>query len=157
MHTIRSVHVARVADSCYFAAVGICDSTTQNIRRRERTYMKPFDPTKPCQYRNGKSCVILTTKGRAYDGTIPQPIVAEGETGITTIHTAQGQLLTYQESDYDLINIPSKKTVEMWFNVYDDGDFSCHASQYHANHYAPSKPLFARKKITFEVEEGEGL
>jgi hypothetical protein len=119
--------------------------------------MKPFDPTKPCQYRNGKSCIILTTKGRyEYEG-VPQPIVTEDELGNITTHRTDGRLLPQLESDYDLININAKKTVELWVNVYPDGVTIAWPTKRCATEFARSEDLFARKKITFEVEEGEGL
>ena len=117
--------------------------------------MKPLDPTKPCQYRNGKSCIILTTKGRyEYEG-VPQPIVTEDELGNITTHRTDGRLLPQLESDYDLININAKKTVELWVNVYQVGFDTYECEEYAKND--TRRGLFARKKITFEVEEGEGL
>jgi phage-related protein len=73
-----------------------------------------------------------------------------------TSHTLDGFYLhTKDEYLYDLINIPAKKTVELWVNVYQVGFDTYECEEYAKND--TRRGLFARKKITFEVEEGEGL
>ena len=110
--------------------------------------MNPFDPTKPCQYRNGEPARILCT-----DRDTLYPIVSLTKNGSILTHLKNGSIGDFHESQHDLINIPSKKTVEVFITIYNDGTFICSFSaQVPAKHDA-----FARKKITFEVEEGEGL
>lgn len=84
--------------------------------------MKPFDPTKPCQFRDpkqGKVLRLLTDKLTDY------PLCFEVQwsnghidTHTTTIH---GYEHTDEvESDYDIVNIPAKR--EGWVNVYPPED-----------------------------------
>ena len=113
--------------------------------------MKPFDPTKPCQYRNGEPARILCTDS----GDELYPIVSITEKGVPITHDAKGLARVVRESEYDLINIPNKKTVEVLVNVYPSGVDTYESEQDAIDDAATS--IFARKKITFEVEEGEGL
>ena len=69
--------------------------------------MKPFDPTKPCQYRNGEPARILCTDS----GDELYPIVSITKQGVPITHNTKGVTRVGQVSYYDLINIPSKKTV----------------------------------------------
>jgi len=123
--------------------------------------MKPFDPTKPVQYRNGEKARIRFTDGNAtYSGT-KHPIVSEGEDGVLRTHQTNGKWGIWDDKDnYDLINIPEKRKLEMWVNVYGGKDF-CHPS---VGHYSKTKAdesasngRIACLHIVREYEEGEGL
>ena len=77
--------------------------------------MKPFDPNKPCQYRNGEPARIVCTDLKG-----ARPIISlrysPGGTEKIFSHYESGQQFCDYENSFDLINIPVKH--EYWANVY---------------------------------------
>lgn len=72
-------------------------------------------------------------------------------------YTDDGKLYQFTEDDEDLVSpAPKKIKVEVWINVYPDGDFNTYDSKDDAEAYGQSTRI-ACKHIEFEVEEGEGL
>jgi len=119
--------------------------------------MKPFDPTKPVQYRNGEKAELLTTKGRQILNGENYPIITEDRTGSIRTHKIDGHASLFAgESDFDLINIPEKRKVEMWVNMNANGSFEVFRQKSDAGKYALSHRI-ACLHIVREYEEGEGL
>lgn len=81
--------------------------------------MKPFDPTKPCRTRDGRPAKVLYTQSRC-----AQPIVAEYQEngGYWDVGNFNADGTFYHDGaqgDNDLINIPEKRKLTGWLNVYD--------------------------------------
>jgi hypothetical protein len=118
--------------------------------------MKPFDPTKPVQTRDGRKARIVCMDAN----TVEYPIIAllAGPAGVEypISFALNGKFYTNREHPNDLINIPIKHKREVWVNCYkaDFGDF------YHSKDIADSRALPGRIaciKLNIEFEEGEGL
>jgi len=118
--------------------------------------MKPFDPTKPVQYRNGEIPEVLSTKGRQIISGEKYPIITEDKAGNIRTHKIDGHTSLFGgESEYDIINIPEKRKLEMWVNVYDDNGYTSHCNKHYADLLKAKR--IACLHIVREYEEGEGL
>jgi len=81
---------------------------------------------------------------------------SDGEEQSITV-TRQGTKWGHRLSPDDLVSpAPKKIKVEVWINVYPDGDFTTYDSKDDAEAYKQDSHI-ACKRIEFEVEEGEGL
>ena len=112
--------------------------------------MKPFDPKKPCQTRDGRKVIIYCTDA---PGDCPIHGRIEGQSRpdcwrITGIFAPESL-----EMISDLVNIPEK--IIRWINVYNkSGEFLSYKSKAEADYAAGSRRTAC---IKVEFEEGEGL
>lgn len=116
---------------------------------------KPFDPTKPVQTRDGRPARILATDLKSSHGAIVAIVNTEGEERAIHFH-ASGHYFTETESAIDLVNVPEKRTIEFWLNVYPDILAHRHDSKKAADLCA-SKHRIACIHIKQDFVEGEGL
>lgn len=116
--------------------------------------MKPFDPTKPVQTRDGRKARIVCT-----DAKSEYPIVALVlENGVEehSRHTICGHWWSSKmDCNNDLVNIPIKHKRTIFLNVYKDYIVT-HESEYKAK-ASISPGIIASIKFEIEFEEGEGL
>ena len=118
---------------------------------------KPFDPTKPCQTRDGRKVRILCTDAQCFGiSREPQPIVGLIDGNPTPQTWSKNGGFGCGLGNADLINIPEKRTV--WVNMYKSGGTSPqHPSKESADTNAS---LFDGGRIAcikVEFTEGEGL
>lgn len=120
--------------------------------------MKPFDPTKPCQARDGRKVRILCT-----DGPNPlYPIVGFVE-GFADANswTKNGNFYVDRNQDAkDPVNIPTKRKLTGRVNVYKSGEVFYHAKKQDAELNRNNDVCIAcldLSKYNIEFEEGEGL
>ena len=122
--------------------------------------MKPFDPTKPCQTRDGRKVRILCTDAPSKSG---HPIlgVIEGQADNFEQWTSDGKYYDKQSNSiYDLINIAEKRKLTGFVNVYQNGDLANHESKLAADQNRSAYNCVAcldLSKYNIEFEEGEGL
>lgn len=119
--------------------------------------MKPFDPTKPCRTRNGKSARIICTDAK---GSKPIIALISDCTGVEIMsrYCSDGLRLTTGEKCMgDLINIPEKH--EMWVNVYGKIINSYNIGDGYVSKEQADKAasLIRIACIKVPFEEGEGL
>lgn len=129
--------------------------------------MKPFDPTKPVQTRDGRKARIIDTKLQA-----AQPIAAAvlNTYGTEYVLTFREDGRFYEDLDSqspdDLINIPTKRSITFWVNVYEDDSGKVQYTTHTDNAYLALQKAFdesqgyktlAQFKVEREFEEGEGL
>jgi hypothetical protein len=74
-----------------------------------------IDFTKPVQTRNGYSVRIISTDGHQY-----YPVVGYiGDAKSPAAWGLDGAIFSsLQVNDYDLIQVPEKKTLDVWINIY---------------------------------------
>lgn len=123
-----------------------------------------FDPTKPCQTRDGRKVRILCTDFPTRNN---QPIagVVDGDCDDIMQWSADGSYIGKLKtvSPLDLINIPEKHKLTGWVNVYRDdfgGRFigSSHSSKSLATDYGAGRiACLDLSKYNIEFEEGDGL
>ncbi len=118
--------------------------------------MNPFDLTKPVQQQNGRAARILCTdaKNSKYP-VVALAVDADGEEHPLS-YTKEGKHMLGCTSPSDLINVPLKKTVKFWVNVYEDGSCVPHVAEETA-HEEAGLTRIACAYIEREVTEGEGL
>ena len=116
-----------------------------------------FNPNRPVQFRHAPEQVRIVATDLKDDR--PIVIAATGVTGHETIglRYADGRINLYNESPYDLVNVPKKH--EAWINFYDDdgeGDYDSYSysSRAIADENADSNRI-ACVRVGFT--EGEGL
>lgn len=124
--------------------------------------MKPFDPTKPCQTRDGRKVRILCTDAELTYVGRKHPIVGlVEEYQSPDTWDANGKYDSVdQESKFDLINIPEKRKLTGWVNVYQNGDLAHHESKLAADQNRSVYYCIAcldLSKYNIEFTEGEGL
>lgn len=115
--------------------------------------MKPFDPTKPVQTRDGRKARIICTDRR----DVIFPIVAlieEGDMDRVLTYYANGSH-EKQPSDADLINVPAEFERAQWVNVYPLA-IAFWDSKETADHGA-SPGRIACVQIVVKGKEGDGL
>jgi hypothetical protein len=84
--------------------------------------MKPFDPNKPVQTRDGRKARILCADLR---GIYPIVAVVDNEfTEDVARFTATGHFWSDQLTHSDLINIPEKRIVDVYTHFYADGSIA---------------------------------
>lgn len=127
-----------------------------------RAAVKPFDPTKPFTTRDGRKVRelrrletplmngdvfvgVMTSK----DGTRDN-VVSWRENGMFSKYGGNSLAPT------DLINVPDKRKVKRWFNVYEDGRaYGCYETKKRADDYAGTNRIACvEREIEFEVGEG---
>lgn len=116
----------------------------------------PFDPAKPCRYRNGKPALVLMTTAPE-----PWPIITQTPDGDRRSHRANGRYLQEQDGEhsYDLLNIPRRLTFTSWANVL----LSISGTPYlqtHSSRESADKAAGCRIAcipVPVDCEEGEGL
>lgn len=113
-----------------------------------------IDFDKPVQTRDGRTVTILTTE-RA---NITHPVVGLINDEHIYVFTEEGWLYDDgREHDLNLMNVPVKRTREVWLNLYpEERDTGAHETKEIADKYA-STTRIACIPVTIEFEEGEGL
>lgn len=112
--------------------------------------MSTFDPTKPCQLRDGRKVRELATFAPLENGRTILAISERGE--IIGFYFPSGKAFnTHSDLPHDLINIPEKRTISAWAVINADGDVLRVTKE------EPCDPMFAaagRKvvELTKEVE-----
>ena len=114
--------------------------------------MKPFDPTKPVQTRDGRAARIICTDRAGNDDTIVALITSLHGTESIIQCKLGGKVYFTSDSPADLINIPTKRKIKYWVSIYKD---SLHGRTDDKMYGA--KDILARKEVEIEFEEGEGL
>jgi hypothetical protein len=104
---------------------------------------------------NKARIVVIDKKGSSY------PIVAlvENERGeeVARIYTAEGQWHESQTDRLDLVNVPEKRVIEFWRNVYQNNNFRFdHPTKEQADRQAAWGRI-ACVHFRQEYVEGEGL
>lgn len=114
---------------------------------------KPIDWTKPVRTKRTKKPVRIACT----DGPGDYPVVGfiSGDIDPYT-WTLDGQNVIDEADDmYDLENAPSRIQLDLWVNVYPNGNFYTYRTREHADAYVNGR--FVCVKITIDCEEGEGL
>ena len=122
--------------------------------------MKPFDPTKPVQLRNGRKARIIATDRKGAGHHTIVALVENDNVETVWYFTKEGKFSANGDDiDFDLVNIPIKHKRKYWINVYPptslDGDV-VHQSKQFAD-YAAGANRIACIEREIEFEEGEGL
>lgn len=124
--------------------------------------MDKFDINKPCATRGGhkvRDLHVLTSP--IYGGDAIIGVIEESDPWVTS-WTANGQFdAGVDEHRLDLVNVPEKRTVKGWLNVYDDHhgmDLSMvHPSKAQADLHSSSfrkRIACIEREITYTVGEG---
>lgn len=122
---------------------------------KDNNMNKPFDTTKPVQTRDGRKARIICTDAK---GKYPLVALVDTEENEMALNYLQnGKFFSDREHNNDLVNIPETKTVEFWVNVYNDGEVGNAWRTKEDAIGCRDVGLFAVKKVTIEVKEGEGL
>lgn len=122
-----------------------------------------FDPTKPCQTRDGRKVRILCTDAkRWHDGeSIVALVDSDTESGTQSVMTymSDGRYYSKFESPYDLINIPEKRKLTGWLNMYESGYGGVHKTRSEADKWYEERRIACLdlSKYNIEFEVGEGL
>ena len=111
---------------------------------------KPFDPTKPYTTRDGREAKIVHTFNNG-DLLI---VICDA---IVRIHSNGRWSNTGADQDFDLINIPVKRTIEFWVNVYPDTIGYVAYQSKRDSDTASAKDRTECLHIVREYVEGEGL
>lgn len=121
---------------------------------KELLMPKPFDPTKPCQTKDGRAARVLAIGVNGCNGETLAVLISEKDgTDIPCCHHANGQYMKVLTSARDLVNIPEKKTI--YVNIRPNGqDDTTHFSRYDADARATPDRVAC---VRVEYEEGEGL
>lgn len=117
-----------------------------------------FDPTKPVQTRAGREVRIYATDG---GGCYPiHGAVKNSEGWEGACWRANGDYRMQYRGDYpgpyDLINVPEKRRLRGWVNVYCGNDTFGYATREEAERRR-SAGCTACVEIDLEYEEGQGL
>lgn len=118
---------------------------------------KPFDPTKPVQTRSGRPARILTT----YSRNPRFPIVALVE-DIAGVESARQYSLNGEQNldvvgNFDLVNVPEKRVIEFWRNIYRSPSLCGDHETREAADCSASPERIACAHIRQEFVVGEGL
>lgn len=114
-----------------------------------------FDPSKPCQTRDGRPVEIITTKGRG-----PKPIIGYiGNNERTESWDSNGNAQIkwgIVQTQSDLINVPEPKSSgKVWVNVYKNKEATAWSTKEMANEYEGNYRIACIGPIKWT--EGEGL
>lgn len=120
--------------------------------------MKPFDPTKPVQTRDGRKARIICTDRNYQVGVHRWPIVAiiEGSSDDVMSYHENGLAHFSGTSGADLINIPAEFEFERWVNVYAKRVSSLWDTKAQCDHVA-SDDRIACVRVVIKGKEGDGL
>jgi hypothetical protein len=113
-----------------------------------------IDITKKYQTRDGRPVEILSTNGRRGWSVIGY--IGDNPTVRTWTSEGRIDVTPWTRHDEDLIEIKEKKTRTYWLNIYDDCA-GVYSSEANAVRGQLRQDIQARKQITIEYEEGEGL
>jgi len=124
--------------------------------------MKPFDTTKPCQTRDGRKVRIICTDSKYIFGNcVPQPIVAEVGDSFDVWHFSLDGTFDpdCKVGPSDLINIPEKRKMTGWVNVYPDGAGVILKTKSECDRNAAGDRIACLdlSKYNIEFEEGDGI
>ena len=86
-------------------------------------------------------CIVRGSSGRLYPRRV----------------TSEGTWCMSGPSPEDIIRKKRKVKLDLWLNVYEDGDFGVFRSKCNADSHPSWRKRIARIHIEREVEEGEGL
>ncbi len=116
-----------------------------------------FDPTKPVRTRDGKPARILCTDARG-DLPIVALVGAPGESEYVQRFTKDGCAYRNVPLPHDLINVPEKRTLDIWVNIYSDEDdiATCFPSVALARKWA-HRDRVSCVHIVHEYVVGEGM
>jgi len=118
--------------------------------------LRAFDPTKPVQTRGGLPARIIAAD-RKNDSDLPiTALVLRHGTEYVEHFTSEGRHYHHVDSDRDLINIPVKRRVEVWVNLYPVSEPCPYMTRADADFMARAGRV-ACKKVVLEYTEGEGL
>ena len=116
-----------------------------------------LDTTKPVQTRGGLKAEIIRTG--INDG-------AYSIAALITLDNGREQVLTFTDNgacnqlgllkSFDLVNVPEKRTVKTWVNIYDDGSVYANLTK-GTSDMISGVGRVACKEITIEFNVGEGL
>lgn len=117
---------------------------------------KPFDPTKPCQTRDGRAARIVDNNVlSAISKQHRLAVIITDRTGYDSIHVYQTNGINVQgHRDWDLINIPKKH--KRWVNMYPNNNISINTFNNY-NHAKDNRKIHCIATICIEFTEGEGL
>ncbi len=118
--------------------------------------MKPFDPTKPVQARDGRKARIICTDASNPKYPIVAMVTTDGNENPAS-YTKEGLIISNCLNNGDLINIPIKHKREVWVNVYPTTDVSGFFNTRQAADRYSFNDRIACIKLNIEFEEGEGL
>lgn len=124
---------------------------------------KTFDPNKPVQTRDGRKARILASDKKTDSFPIVALVEILPEGKEATLHYTKDGKFDYTDTLLrdDLINIPEKHTIERWINIYEFPDnekaIAIHQTEMEAIKAGLKSNIKARKKLTIEYVEGEGL
>jgi len=116
-----------------------------------------FDPTKPVQTRDGRPARVICADARGGWPIIALVEVSEG-CEETSVHREDGSYNSADpQSRRDLINIPEKRTLDIWVDINSFGRLTwVHDSKGAANAH-PRRDLIACVHIIHEYTVGEGM
>lgn len=124
--------------------------------------MKTFDPTKPCQTRDGRSVRILCTDAKfetARSGSYPIcALVQYGSLEEVHFYTIEGEHVWRSSSGHDLINIPQKITLDGFLVLFPNRSAVHWADYADAKHFSKGA-IAVLNLLNYKIEfrEGEGL
>lgn len=119
--------------------------------------MKKLDFTRPVQQRDGETVEIICTTADYWVGGVHFPIIGICARMMLRSYMADGRFRHDAECGYDLINVPGKRRVVGWMNVYPEGTTS---APYRSKKAADGHCLSTRIAcipIDIEFTEGDGL
>lgn len=112
--------------------------------------MKTFDPTKPVKTRDGRKARIVST---ALDGAYSLGAVVTCEDGLEYLDTFMPDGTWFEGSRNDLVNVPEKRALDVWLNVYPSGDGYSYADRGTAIYERGRDATTV--KVSIEYVEGE--
>lgn len=117
--------------------------------------MKPFDPTKPVQTRDGRSARIICFDRKCDNGNTIIALVNNrfNDDESITLYMSSGRMNHINDCESDLINIPEKQTG--WLNIYSDNYCFVYNTKDEADKCATKGERIACIQITYF--EGEGI
>lgn len=105
--------------------------------------------------RDGQEVRIYATDGE--HGELVHGAVNHSQHGWQSmIWFANGNYLDDEESDFDLIEVPSRHKLPVWLNIYSFESFTSHISREQAEDEQDTNRI-ACIKVDLDFEEGEGL
>lgn len=113
-----------------------------------------FDPTKPVQTSSGYPARIISTDVK---GAYSIVALLDGENGeVPHLYNSDGKFYTNETYSLDLVNVPEKKTVRRYINLYPDlslGDGSNDAET--AKKRRGGRPVLACIEIDITTADGK--
>jgi hypothetical protein len=118
--------------------------------------MKPFDPTKPVQTRDGRKARVLCTDRKTEDGyNIIASVVCAEDVEHAYYYRLDGTM-SIGKSPNDLVNVPVKH--KRWVNIYPNNKLGASMNAYEDRDAADDLANPSRIAcIEIEFEEGQGL